>query len=372
MSSNVKVLNTTDDTDPSDNSDATKDLRSLQMLREGDQELEFIGIATTEVKKDGKIHYEKEFYLDGYVNYTEPPKQWPARTNYTCEWYTDKDPFLLKMKKPFTFEVENTTSAPKACDKGKDKVTEKKSKTADGKWLNQVKTVFKTNKPKKDDPRAFTIEQKYTVNTFAGSNKKVSAVLTYNYEWVEGEKEPEETAPEGGYWRLAKIEVDDSKATSTDSNYSGDYIKGKEGNYTAHNEWMHSQDGVYSCDRKVKFQSPKKIYLQEEAIELEIVHEQATCKGSHNPNDYPFGWFKYYNLMENKGEGKNLYNEDKVPRYDKDKIVFSFGNVKTPKISTAAYGTIKPGDYGFYIREEMNAADGHCKVTTTYYYEWVK
>lgn len=191
VSSNVKVVNTTDDTDPSDNSDATKDLRSLQVLREGDQELEFIGIATTEVKKDGEIHYEKDFYLDGYVNYTEPPKLWPANTNYTCEWYTDKDPFLLKMKKPFTFEVENTTSAPKACDKSKDKVTENKSKTTDAKWLNQVKTVFKTNKPKKDDPSGFTIEQKYTVSTFAGSNKKVSVVLTYNYEWVEGEEEPE-------------------------------------------------------------------------------------------------------------------------------------------------------------------------------------
>ena len=74
---------------------------------------------------------------------------------------------------------------------GKDKVTEKNSKQGSMKWLNQVKTVFKTKEPGKDGPRGFTIVQKYTIGNYAGSREKASIMLTYNYEWVEGEMEEE-------------------------------------------------------------------------------------------------------------------------------------------------------------------------------------
>lgn len=167
---------------------ATHDVRGIGMKRtNGEKEIEFTGIASVKVKEKGKTLWQPETCLDGYVSFTEPPLQWPANTNYTCEWYIEKDPFVMKMDKPFTFKVENTTSAPKACSKGKDKVTEKKSKTARAKWLNQEKTVFKTNKPKKDDPRAFTITQQFTISD--GADLKAYATLTYDYEWVEGEME---------------------------------------------------------------------------------------------------------------------------------------------------------------------------------------
>ena len=167
---------------------ATHDVRGIGMKRtNGEKEIEFTGIASMKVKEKGKTLWQPETCLDGYVSFTEPPLQWPANTNYTCEWYIEKDPFVMKMDKPFTFKVENTTSAPKACSKGKDKVTEKKSKTARAKWLNQEKTVFKTNKPKKDDPRAFTITQQFTISD--GADLKAYATLTYEYEWVEGEME---------------------------------------------------------------------------------------------------------------------------------------------------------------------------------------
>lgn len=169
---------------------ATHDLRGFEMKKvEGENEVEFTGTACTKIKENGKTLFQPETYLDGYVSFTEPPKQWPANTNYTCEWYTEQDPFVKKMDKPFTFKVENTTSAPKACEKGKDKVTEKKSKTANAKWIHQVKTVYKTKKPGKNDPKEFTIEQKYTIN--GGSGLNAIAYLTYYYEWVDGEPEEE-------------------------------------------------------------------------------------------------------------------------------------------------------------------------------------
>ena len=158
--------------------------------------------------------------------------------NYTCEWYTEQDPFVKKMDKPFTFKVENTTSAPKACEKGKDKVTEKKSKTADAKWIQQVKTVYKTKTPGKNDPKEFTIEQKYTIN--GGANLNAVAYLTYYYEWVEGEPEEEEkeeeTAPEGGHWRLVNVE-DDSRLNGKDQG-STVTISGSGGHYSVHEEFM--------------------------------------------------------------------------------------------------------------------------------------
>ncbi len=260
---------------------ATHDVRGITMkFASGANEAEFTGMASRKVKENGKTLFKPETCLDGYVSFTEPPKQWPANTNYTCEWYTEQDPFVDKMDHPFTFSVENTTSEPKACQKGKDKVTEMNSKTADAKWLHQVKTVYKTNKPGKNDPKEFTIEQKYTIS--GGSGLNAVAYLTYYYEWVEGEPEEEEkeeeTAPEGGYWQLVKTEADDSHTTYKDKNGSNHVISGGAGQCHLHMDIVggiteKGSDGInrevgrgviYTVDRDYTFETPKQYYKENE------------------------------------------------------------------------------------------------------------
>ena len=56
-------------------------------------------------------------------------------------------------------------------------------------WLHQAKTVFRTKQPGDNDPKAFSIVQKYTIVGYKGTDKKASIVLTYDYEWVKGEME---------------------------------------------------------------------------------------------------------------------------------------------------------------------------------------
>ncbi len=169
-----------------------QDFRGIEMHSVDGTEVEFSGTAGTEVKENGEHYYRMGTFLDGYVSYTEPPKQWPANTNYTCEWYIDRDPFLEKMKDPFVFAVQNASSAPGVCEMGKDKVTEKSSKTGGGKWLNQAKTVFKTKAPGENDPRAFTITQQFSIAEREGSDLKATVVLEYDYEWVGEEVEASE------------------------------------------------------------------------------------------------------------------------------------------------------------------------------------
>ena len=193
---------------------ATYDMRGIEMHTvSGENEIEFTGKDCIKITEDGKTLYQPETILDGYVSYTEPPKQWPVNTNYTCEWYVDQDPFRKKMDNPFTFLVENASSAPKVCEQGNDKVTEKNSNIGEAKWLNQVKTVFKTNAPDKDDPKGFVITQQYTISSPTASDIKAVVTLTFEYEWVEGEMEEEEVkVPEGGCWQLVKVYEDDSSA----------------------------------------------------------------------------------------------------------------------------------------------------------------
>lgn len=173
------------------------DFRGIEMHPADGTEVEFSGTAGTEVKENGESYYRMETFLDGNVSYTEPPKQWPANTNYTCEWYIDRDPFLEKMKDPFVFAVQNASSAPGVCEMGKDKVAEKSSKTGGGKWLNQAKTVFKTKAPGENDPRAFTITQQFSIAERAGSDLKATVVLEYDYEWVgDVAEEEKEVSPD--------------------------------------------------------------------------------------------------------------------------------------------------------------------------------
>ena len=289
---------------------ASRDLRGIELKKvNGENEVEFTGTACSKIKEDGKTLYQPETFLDGYISFTEPPKQWPANTNYTCEWYIAEDPFVKKMDNPFTFKVENTSSAPKACGQGKDKVTEKNSKTAKAKWLNQEKTVFKTNTPKKDDSRAFTIVQKFTIS--GGSNLDAVVFLSYDYEWVEGEMEEEdvkeEKVPEGGCWRLVKTEADDAHMTFTDQNGSKYVISGGAGQYHLHMDiageiYEKGSDGYYhevgkgvihTIDRDYAFETPKQYYREKETgpamSESEETTTEITNGAGHNSTPYIWG-----------------------------------------------------------------------------------
>ena len=178
------------DGDISFDDESFMDHQMVMFMPEGDHEFDFTGYGSVAEDVDGTIVYLPETFLEGTVSYTKPPKQWAANTDYTCEWYTEKDPFVLRMDKPFTFKVENTTSAPKACEKkGNDNITQKTSSLGSMPWLHQAKTVFRTKQPGDNDPKAFSIVQKYTIVGYKGTDKKASIVLTYDYEWVEGEIE---------------------------------------------------------------------------------------------------------------------------------------------------------------------------------------
>ena len=178
------------DGDISFEDESFKDHQMVMFMPEGDHEFDFTGYGSVAEDVDGTIVYLPETFLEGTVSYTKPPKQWAANTDYTCEWYTEKDPFLMRMDKPFTFTVENTTSAPQACEKkGNDNITQKTSSLGSMPWLHQAKTVFRTKQPGDNDPKAFSIVQKYTIVGYKGTDKKASIVLTYDYEWVEGEME---------------------------------------------------------------------------------------------------------------------------------------------------------------------------------------
>lgn len=203
------------DGDISFDDESFKDHQMVMFVPEGDNEFDFTGYSSVADDIDGTIIYLPETFLEGTVSYTKPPKQWAPNTDYTCEWYTEKDPFVMRMDKPFTFTVENTSSAPKACEKkGNDNITQKTSSLGSMRWLNQAKTVFMTHQPGDNDPKAFSLVQKYTVIGYKGTDKKASIVLTYDYEWVVGEMESADPKEE-----TSKDEPKEEPAQEEQENY---------------------------------------------------------------------------------------------------------------------------------------------------------
>lgn len=372
---------------------ASRDLRGIELKKvNGENEVEFTGTACSKIEEDGKILYQPETFLDGYISYTEPPKQWPANTNYTCEWYIAEDPFVKKMDNPFTFAIENTSSAPKACEQGKDKVTEKNSKNANAKWLNQMKTVFKTNTPQKDDPKAFTIVQKFTIS--GGSNLDAVVTLIYDYEWVDGEMEEEEVkeeeAPEGGgYWKLVKTEVDDSHRY-----YADDYetvkatISGGAGQYTVHIDFIDyilEKDGLYwrqtdkksvaaTLDRKITIDNPKPILRPGDTLKWvneEAKQEQLETWGRERFY-YPVGSLRICNLdfQHQRDVNKNYSISCGDGYHDKTAGQRKEGFITIPEYDIHTLGMhIKEG---FKIFELITTEYGPCYVAITYTYEWVE
>lgn len=374
---------------------ASRDLRGIELKKvNGENEVEFTGTACSKIKEEGKTLYQPETFLDGYISFTEPPKQWPANTNYTCEWYIAEDPFVKKMDNPFTFKVENTSSAPKACGQGKDKVTEKNSKTAKAKWLNQEKTVFKTNTPKKDDPRAFSIVQKFTIS--GGSNLDAVVFLSYDYEWVEGEMEEEEvkeeeTAPEGGYWQLVKTEVDDSHKNYTTGGGTKVTISGEAGQYAVHIDYVgnlseKNKNGIgwivtdkkaviATFDRKIFIENPKPIlrpgetlkWVNEEIREEELAHGDTEIGRLY----YPVGSLRICNLdfQHQRDVNKNYSISCGDGYHDKTAGQRKEGFITIPEYDIHTLGMhIKEG---FKIFELVTTKYGPCYVAITYTYEWV-
>ena len=373
---------------------ASRDLRGIELKKvNGENEVEFTGTACSKIKEDGKTLYQPETFLDGYISFTEPPKQWPANTNYTCEWYIAEDPFVKKMDNPFTFKVENTSSAPKACGQGKDKVTEKNSKTAKAKWLNQEKTVFKTNTPKKDDPRAFTIVQKFTIS--GGSNLDAVVFLSYDYEWVEGEMEEEEvkeeeTPPEEGHWQLVKTETDDSHRHFQAEDIYGDKnkttatINGGSGIYSMHVDWWGAitngkqftgKNGfIYKINRQFHGGTPKQYYTPGKNFNLSWVSEELQAESlveempfnAKSFDHYPNGSLSllgYDAYLLRKNNNRIACDAKRTP----DRMEMNLGVVPAKE----AYPK------GFVICEVVvldypSAAAPGCFINNYYFYEWVE
>lgn len=168
-----------------------EDSRAVEIKLDEDNELVILGVSTIKKKKNREEIFVQQVSLDGYVSYTEPPKKWRANERYSCQWYTDRDPFVASMDKPFTFKVENASTEPKACKMGSDQMDWKDSKVAAARWLYRVNTDFLTANPGKDGPKSFVLTQKYTLTDPSSRDMKSAYVLTYEYKWVEGEIEDE-------------------------------------------------------------------------------------------------------------------------------------------------------------------------------------
>ena len=279
-----------------------KDVRGIEMHMGEGNEVEFLCKAASKVTQDGQPDtYEIETFVDSYVSYTEPPKQWPANTNYTCEWYTAEDPYLAPTgRHPFLFSVENTTSEPRACEKGKENVREKQSKIG-GKWLHQAKTVFTTAKPEKDDPKAFTLTQKYIISTGTRSDLKGVVTLVYNYEWVDGEMEEEEKEPEGGHWKLVKKYEDDTHSAYEDHQHETKNaldvnvsVSGGSSRFTLNAHRSIKGRVVFdgSVTQTAGITAPKSTYYPGEAIGFDYTIGDRNESG--DPLDYKLGISRFY------------------------------------------------------------------------------
>lgn len=390
--------------------EVSPDYRSIDfVVDKSEKSCDFSGMAATEeTSPDGKTRYVSELYMTGTLTYTEPPVFWIPTQQYKARWDIADDPYFMKIKEPFVFEAKNTSSNQAACTQSKkDKIDTGHSTTGKVNWLRSASTTFEARFPEKDGPKFFTLTQTYSIKEREGSDLMATVTFEYDYEWVgepEEEVKEEETAPEGGYWQLVKTEVDDSRAKRKDSsgtpenklNPSGKhkhngYVTGSNGQYTAFTEWWAYADWVVekglhhatsyrvvnTWTRDINFTVPKKRYLPEEQIVIDINHSPVSIEGDGETSigrRLPFGSVFMYSRSV-YGDYDETNNWLKTDAYETAYVeggpTNNTGQVTAHYTSTTL--TEKMGNdflKDFVIIEEVKSAYGD--LITKYYYEWVE
>lgn len=214
VASRGHIESTSIEDEKSTGDEVSSDYRSIAMkMAKSGNVVEFTGMAATEEKTSEGRTYVKDIYLEGEITYTEPPTEWVAGTEYKGVWEVEDDPYLMRIKEPFEFVATVTSSAEKACVQSRREKTDTgRSKEGGVQWLRNYTSTYMARHPEKDDPKAFTLTQTFTIAELPGSSLKATFILEYDYEWVGEPEEEVEEEPDGSYWKLVKVYEDDTKA----------------------------------------------------------------------------------------------------------------------------------------------------------------
>lgn len=395
---NVRMNKSNTSFKESQNSDeeVSPDYRSIDfVVDKSEKSCDFSGMAATEeTSPDGKTRYVSELYMTGTLTYTEPPVFWIPTQQYKARWDIADDPYFMKIKEPFVFEAKNASSNQAACTQSKkDKIDTGHSTTGKVNWLRSASTTFEARHPEKDGPKFFTLSQTYSIKEREGSNLMATVTFEYDYEWIgepEEEEKEEETTPEGGHWKLVKIETDDShkhfKAEDVygDKNRTTATISGGSGNYSMHVDWWGAitngkqftgQNGfIYKINRQFHGGTPKQYYTPGKNFNLSWVSEELQAESlvnemifnAKNFDHYPVGSLSllgYDSYLLRKNNNRIACDAKRTP----DRMEMNLGVVPAKE----AYPR------GFVICEVVvldypSAAAPGCYINNYYIYEWVE
>lgn len=392
----MKTENTSIDKGESiDDEEVSSDYRSIELqAAQTGRSLDFTGMGATEEKTKENGHvYVKDIFIEGTLTYTEPPKFWTPAQQYKARWEIADDPYLTKVKDPFVFEAKNTSSNQAACTQSKkDKIDTGHSTTGKVNWLRSASTTFEARFPEKDGPKFFTLTQTYSIKEREGSNLMATVTFEYDYEWIgepEEEEKEEETAPEGGCWKLVKIETDDShkhfKAEDIygDKNRTTATISGGSGSYSMHVDWWGAltngkqftgENGfIFKIDRQFHGGTPKQYYTPGKNFNLSWVSEELMVESlikempfnAKSFDHYPNGSLSllgYDSYLLRKTNNRIACDAKHTP----DRMEMNLGVVPAKE----AYPK------GFVICEVVvldypSAAAPGCYINNYYIYEWV-
>lgn len=220
---------------------------------------------------------------------------------------------------------------------------------------------------------------------------------------VEEEEESEGTIVEtegpgleGGYWRLVRTEVDDSKAKqksggrvagNREDNDNG-WVSGSNGSYSCFVEWWAWTDWVQERGgrratnyrvvdtwvRNIDITVPKQQYKPGEAIAFDVTNGPVSIEGDgdraleHLPSGNVYAYFRskngeYDTVHGFVSSGKSAWDEDN-PSYDTGQVVWTYSGV----LPEEKY--VDDNNYwGFVIIHGVKAPYGRMEVK--YHYEWV-
>ena len=375
--------------------EVSPDYRSIDfVVDKSEKSCDFSGMAATEeTSPDGKTRYVSELYMTGTLTHTEPPVFWIPTQQYKARWDIADDPYFMKIKEPFVFEAKNTSSNQAACTQSKkDKIDTGHSTTGKVNWLRSASTTFEARFPEKDGPKFFTLTQTYSIKEREGSNLMATVTFEYDYEWIgepEEEVKEEETAPEGGCWKLVKIETDDShkhfKAEDIygDKNRTTATISGGSGSYSMHVDWWGTltngkqftgENGfIFKIDRQFHGGTPKQYYTPGKNFNLSWVSEELMVESLVKEMPFNAKSFDHYPNGSLSLLGYDSYLLCKTnnriacdAKHTPDRMEMNLGVVPAKE----AYPK------GFVICEVVvldypSAAAPGCYIYNYYIYEWV-
>lgn len=350
--------------------------------------------------KNKNVVYTHENVLSGAIAYTEPPRYWFPKEEYQVKWNVYNDPYIKPNGMQYTFATENTSSVPADCKKGAEKKQQGESKVAKGAtWLSSVSTTFTAQEPGKNDPKHFTFTQEYSISDPVNPDRVARFQLVYVYVWTgEDEVITETEGPglEGGYWRLVRTEVDDSKAKqkaggrvagNREDNDNG-WVSGSNGSYSCFVEWWAWTDWVQERGgrratnyrvvdtwvRNIDITVPKQQYKPGEAIAFDVTNGPVSIEGDgdraleHLPSGNVYAYFRskngeYDTVHGFVSSGKSAWDEDN-PSYNTGQVVWTYSGV----LPEEKY--VDDNNYwGFVIIHGVKAPYGRMEVK--YHYEWV-